>query len=213
MVSLGLGVVSLGFLFFGVVSLGFLFSVVQISTGRKRMRDQSHASGPAGRTHGRDFLLLNVDDSLIACSAPRRWGTASPAVLHVQSPSQLSPGPQQIDDHGPAGRCQAVPVCDQLVECRALPAHCRPGFSHLVVTIWRADNCGTRAAGAIPSASISCVVNHFMRNYLRLYGTRVSQGVSGPCSHSGSLAPDAACSISTSLLVRESPRWHGQIHE
>jgi hypothetical protein len=74
-------------------------------------------------------------------------------VLHGQSPSQLSPGPQQIDDHGPDGRCQAVPVCDQLVECRTLPAHFRPGFSHDVVTTLRADNCGTRAAGAIPAAS------------------------------------------------------------
>jgi hypothetical protein len=60
-------------------------------------------------------------------------------VLHGQSPSQLSPGPQQIDDLGPDGRCQAVPVCDQLVECRTLPAHFRPGFSHDVVTTLRAD--------------------------------------------------------------------------
>jgi hypothetical protein len=74
-------------------------------------------------------------------------------VLHGQSPSQLSPGPQQIDDLGPDGRCQAVPVCDQLLECRTLPAHFRPGFSHHVVTTLRADNCGTRASGAIPAAS------------------------------------------------------------
>ena len=30
------------------VSLCFLFSVVQVSTGRKRTRDQSHAPGPVG---------------------------------------------------------------------------------------------------------------------------------------------------------------------
>ena len=83
--------------------------------------------------------------------APRRWGTESPVVLHGQSPSQLSPGPQQIDDHGPDGRCQAVLVCDQLVECRTLPAYFRPGFSHDVVTTLRADNCGTRALDAIPA--------------------------------------------------------------
>jgi len=74
-------------------------------------------------------------------------------VLHGQSPSQLSPGSQQIDDLGPDGRCQAVPVCDQLVECHTRPAHFRPGFSHHVVTTLRADNCGTRASGAIPAAS------------------------------------------------------------
>ena len=135
------------------VSLCFLFSVVQVSTGRKRTRDQSYAPGPAGgRTLGRDFWPLNTDDSLIAL-APRRWGTDSPVVLHGQSPSQISPGPQLIDDRGPDGRCQAVPVCDQLVECRTLPAHFRPGFSHHVVTTLRADNCGTRASGAIPAAS------------------------------------------------------------
>jgi hypothetical protein len=38
-------------------------------------------------------------------------------------------------------------------QCRTLPAHFRPGFSHDVVTTLRADNCGTRAAGAIPAAS------------------------------------------------------------
>jgi hypothetical protein len=85
--------------------------------------------------------------------ASRRWGTDRPAVLHGQSPSQLSPGPQRIDHLGPDGRCQAVPVCDQLVECRTLPAHFRPGFSHHVVTTLKADNCGTRASGAIPAAS------------------------------------------------------------
>src|SRR5271163_3527817 len=80
-------------------------------------------------------------------------------VLHGQSPSQLSPGPQQIDDRGPDGRRQTVPVCDQLVECRTLPAHFRPGTSHHVVTTLRADNCGNRASGAIPAASISCVTS------------------------------------------------------
>jgi hypothetical protein len=81
----------------------------------------------------------------------------SSVVLCGQSPSQLSTGPQQIDDLGPDGRCQAVPNCDRLVECRTLPAHFRPGFSQHVVTTLGADNCETRASGAIPAASISYV--------------------------------------------------------
>src|SRR5271168_2615049 len=107
---------------------------------------------------------MTVDRAL----APRRWGTESPVVLHGQSPSQLSPGPQQIDDLGPDGRCQAVPVCDQLVERRNLPAHFRPGFSHNVVTTLRVDNCGTRASGAIPAASTSCVISYLI---IKTYGS------------------------------------------
>ena len=84
-------------------------------------------------------------------------------MLHGQSPSQRSPGPQQIDDLGPDGRCQAVPVCDQLVECRTLPAHFRPGFSHHVVTTLSADNCETKAKGAIPAAPAHIVVSHFIK--------------------------------------------------
>ena len=48
---LGLRGVSLCFLGRRGVSLCFLLSVVQVSTGRKRIRDQSHAPGPAGDAH------------------------------------------------------------------------------------------------------------------------------------------------------------------
>jgi len=134
--------------------LFFVFGRAGIHRTETNARSRSCSRTSGGRTYGRDFWPLNADDSLIAL-APRRWGTESPVVLHGQSPSQLSPGPQQIVDLGPDGRCQAVPVCDQLVECRTLPAHFRPGFSHHVVTTLRADNCGTRASGAIPATSTS----------------------------------------------------------
>jgi hypothetical protein len=44
------------------VSLWFLFSVVQVSTGRRRTRDQSHAPGPAGEiTEITDADTINFD--------------------------------------------------------------------------------------------------------------------------------------------------------
>jgi hypothetical protein len=142
--------------------LCFLFSVVPVSTGRKRTRDQSHARGPVGDgTLGRDFWPLNADDSLIAL-APRRRGTESPVVLHGQSSSQLSPGLQQIDDLGPGGRCQAVPVRDQRTQCLLLPAMFRPGTRLYVVTAFGTSACGDWDAGAIPAASTCYVVSYFI---------------------------------------------------
>jgi hypothetical protein len=66
-------------------------------------------------------------------------------VLQGQSPSQLSPEPQKIDDLGPDGRCQAVPVCDQLLECRTLPAH---WTKRLRREMGERPQCPTRAEGS-----------------------------------------------------------------
>ncbi len=127
----GLRRVSLCFLFFRGVSLGLrgvwgsgsafvfcffggsaFFGRASIHRTETNARSKSCSRTSGGRTHGRDFWPLNADDSLIAL-APRRWGTESPVVLHGQSSSQLSPGPQQIDDLGPEGRCQKALLISQ----------------------------------------------------------------------------------------------------
>ncbi len=152
----------------------------------------------------------------MTCLYPNFATTESHAVLHGQSPSQLSPGPQQIDDLGSDGRCQAVPIRDQLVECRTLPAHFRPGFSHHVVTALRADHCGTRASGAIPAASTFVCHKSMYRKNLCLSGTRVGFPPPPVFWHAGDgTANDGRCTgtalcIDSALVVciaRGAAKW------
>ena len=69
-------------------------------------------------------------------------GAARHAVDAVpQTATQESPAPHQFHDLVPDGRCQRVPVCDQLEECLVLPAHFRPATKRHVVTIIGEKRC------------------------------------------------------------------------
>jgi hypothetical protein len=94
---------------------------------------------------------MSLVEVVAACLPFRRVGSAS--------------APHQLHDRRPDIRRQAMPRCDKLAECRALPAYFRPGAVVISVSIMAENGCGNRDASAIPAASTSHVVTRLIAKY------------------------------------------------